>query len=111
MKRFRNTEGRILLSAGEIARQTQAEASAYYQNGGRYRMNWPGRQGKAKIFVCRRFWRQTPNGIAEIASFDAEDGSNSRFTTGADVLGIFLPDVANDGFEIVRVPDDFSHPA
>lgn len=90
MKRFRDATGRVTLTVGEIARQTKEEADTYYQNGCRYQILWPGQRDKVKVFVCRRFVRLTPKGPAEVVSFNAEDGSPAKFTTGADMLGFFF---------------------
>ena len=94
MKRYRDTAGRLTMTIDQIPAATLDEATAYYQNGGRYIY-----QGRA--YTLRRYTDRDAHGNAvEIAQFVGIDGYN-LFTDPAR-LGTFLPGVASDGQEITR---------
>lgn len=94
MKRYRDTAGRLTMAIDQIAAATLDEATAYYQDGGRYIY-----QGRA--YTLRRYTSKDAYGNAvEIAQFVGIDGYN-LFTDPAR-LGTFLPGVASDGQEITR---------
>ena len=94
MKRYRDTAGQLTMTIDQIAAATLDEATAYYQDGGRYIY-----EGRA--YTLRRYTDKDAHGDAvEIAQFVGLDGCN-LFTDPAR-LGTFLPNVASEGQEITR---------
>lgn len=94
MKRYRDAAGRLTMTIDQIAAATLDEATAYYQDGGRYIY-----EGRA--YTLRRYASTDAHGnTMKIAQFVGIDGYN-LFTDPAR-LGTFLPDVASDGQEITR---------
>jgi len=97
MKRFRDEAGQLTITTDELAKLTLDEANAYYTHGARY-------EHSGKIYVCNRSSdRGVHRGIQEKVKFTSEDGHNLFFDP--DKLGTFLPDIASDGLEIVKVYD------
>lgn len=88
-KRYRGPDGRLSVALKELAELTRAEADAYYQDGGRY--TYQGRE-----YTLHRL--QT--GLVQLL---AEDGHEVGVT--ACNLGTFLPDIASEGSEIMRVEE------
>ena len=94
MKRYRDAAGRLTMTIDEIAAATLDEATAYYQDGGRYIY-----EGRA--YTLRRYTDKDAHvNAVEMAQFVGIDGYN-LFTDPAR-LGTFLPGVASDGQEITR---------
>ena len=95
MKRYRDTAGRLTITTEQLAAETQEEGKAYYQEGAQYIHN-------GKIYTLHRYTRTDEQGHnVEIAHFESADGY-SIFTDPAR-LGTFLPNVASDGLEIIRI--------
>ena len=97
MKRFRDKNGQLNITTTELAKLTLDEANAYYKHGAKYVHG-------GKTYVCNRFDDRGTNGdIQEHVQFTSEDGYN--LFCDSDKLGTFLPDIASDGLEIVKVYD------
>ena len=90
MKRYRNENGQLLKSIDQIAKLTEEEGRSYYVTGG--------------IFLNTADNREYVN-ISEtnetLAHFQSFDGYNLFIPS--EKLGTFLPDVASDGMELIRV--------
>lgn len=94
MKRFRDKNGQLNMSTDEVATLTLAEANVYYTHGTKY-------EYEGKTYKCNRF---NDNGeIQAIVKFTSDDGF--ELNCDSDKLGTFLPDVASDGLEILKVYD------
>lgn len=90
MKRFRDKNGQLTKSIEAIKKRTQKEASNYYKPGHIYLNNEDGREYVLLMpedEIC--------------AHFKSFDGYNVFIPF--DSLGTFLPDVADDGNEIIFV--------
>ena len=88
MKRYRNENGQLTMSIEQIEKETAEEAAAYYHIGGIY-FN----------FADSREYVMIEAGI--LAHFQSFDDYNLFIPS--DSLGTFLPDVADDGAELVEV--------
>ena len=95
MKRYRDENGKLIITLNEIKSLTRDEADNYYVDGGKYTF-----EGKA--YTMRRFMDKDTNGDAlEVIRLVNEDGFGPFFCP--DGLGTWLPDVASDGNEMVRI--------
>lgn len=95
VKRYRDPEGRLTVRLDELARLTREEGAAYYVEGGRY-----VEQGRVYTLHYESHTGQdgTPYTLAHFLS---DDGYN--LYCDPDSLGTFLPDIASEGLEIVRI--------
>jgi len=91
-KRFRDSNGKLLLPLATIKVLTVSEAQNYYKSGQIY-INMADRE---KYVLNSLKW--DPAGLAHFQSFS---GKNLFIPFSS--LGSFLPDVASEGFELVAV--------
>jgi|GEM_PF-908295 len=96
MKRYRDENGKLTISTRELAKLTYDEANTYYKHGAKYTHD-------GKIYVCHRFKDENANEKLQEVQFTSEDGHN--LVCDPEKLGTFLPDVASDGMEIVKIFD------
>lgn len=86
-KKYRDENGRLIMSLEQIKAETAAEAATYYRTGGLY-FNFADSREYVYIEICET-----------LAHFQSFDGCNLFIPV--DSLGTFLPDVASDGAELV----------
>lgn len=89
-KRFRDENGKLTMSIEEIVRATFNEAMDYYRTGGIYLNK---EDGEEYVLILR-----TPESLAHFQSFD-----NRNLFVPCDRLGTYLPDVADEGRELIWV--------
>lgn len=89
MKRYRDESGKLNMSVSEVAKLTAAEANEYYQIGGIYLYN-----ADHDEYVLT----EKDDDIALFHSF-----SGRQIFISVDSLGTFLPDIASEGMELIRV--------
>lgn len=94
-KRYRDAEGRLTVQVEELARLTREEGAAYYVEGGQYLT-------KGRVYTLNYEKWADPGGVPHItAHFLSVDGYS--LYCDPDSLGTFLPDIASEGLEIVKV--------
>lgn len=91
-KRFRDENGQLTMSIEEIARATFSEAMDYYRAGSIY-LNKEDEEEYVLLM-----W--TP-GSGELAHF--QSFGNRNLFIPYERLGTFLPDVADEGNELIKV--------
>ena len=89
MKRFRNANGTLMESLAAIKKKTLLEAMKYYKPGSIYLYKEDNRE---YVLI------DLDNGLTQFQSFD---GYNLFIPVAS--LGTFLPDVADEGRELIFV--------
>lgn len=90
MKRFRDSSGRLAIPVLEVFRKTAAEAAEYYRPGRKY-------LHRGRVYTLLE--------ISPYCHFRSDDGYEN-FGPTVDCMGVFLPDVASEGSEIVLIGGD-----
>ena len=91
-KRFRDENGQLTVTLAELHKLTEKEGREYYQPGNIYLNKSDNR---------KYVYLQPTESDGELAHFMSVDGYN-LFIPIAN-FGTFLPDVASDGMELVKV--------
>lgn len=92
MKRFRNSNGQLTESIKSVKEKTLSEAMDYYRSGHIYLYKEDNRE----YVYC-----VPESGDGELAHFMSFDGYN--LFVPVESLGTFLPDVADEGRELIFV--------
>ena len=92
MKRYRDENGRLTKSIAQIKKETAKEAVKHYRPGSIYQNNADGRE---YVYCIPK------PGDGELAHFLSFDGYHLFIPV--DCLGTFLPDIADDGNELLFV--------
>lgn len=95
MKRYRDSAGRLTVRTDALARLTREEGAAYYVEGKRY-------MGQGREYTLHYEIHTGQGGTPyTLAHFLSDDGYN--LYCDPDKMGTFLPDIASEGLEIVKV--------
>lgn len=94
MKKYRDMDGKLTCKLTEICKATEKEGREYYIKGGTYLSTKDGRE---YVYI-------EDDGI--LIHFKSFDGYN--LFVPLESCGTFLPDVATDGFELIRQQEQWS---
>lgn len=95
VKRYRDSEGRLTVQVDDLARLTCEEGAAYYVEGGQYLT-------KGRVYTLHYESHTSQDGTPHtLAHFLSDEGYSLYCDPGN--LGTFLPDIASEGLEIVKV--------
>lgn len=95
VKRYRDPEGRLTVRLDELERLTREEGAAYYVEGGRY-------MEQGRVYTLHYESHTGQDGTPyTLAHFLSESGYS--LYCDPENLGTFLPDIASEGLEIVKI--------